>query len=172
MRPGRLHADRGRVGEDEVGAGEVGDRDGRADRVPRVGFVASAANEATPGIIAAFARQRPGWRVQMRQAAWSNPSAGFATGDVDAAFVRLSFPGQEGLRLCALFSEPRLVALAAAHPLAAREEIAFPELRDEPFVATPAATVASPPVTSPTAAAAPAEPSSRQPPSTGPGRPA
>src|SRR5882757_1715192 len=34
----------------------------RAARVLRVGFMASAANEATPDIVAAFAQRRPGWR--------------------------------------------------------------------------------------------------------------
>ncbi|MBQ0913864.1 MULTISPECIES: LysR family transcriptional regulator [Streptomyces] len=109
----------------------------RAARVLRVGFLASAANEATQPIIAEFARRRPGWRAEMRQASWSNPSAGLADGDVDVALVRLPFPGQEALRLLPLFSEPRRVALAASHPLAARGTIAFRELWDEPFVAAP-----------------------------------
>ncbi|MFE3942276.1 LysR family transcriptional regulator [Streptomyces sp. NPDC059118] len=110
---------------------------GRAARVLRVGFMASAANEATPHIIAEFARRRPGWRVDMRQAAWSEPSAGLVDGDVDAALVRMPFPGQEALRTEVLFSEPRWVALPAGHPLAVREVIPFRELWDEPFVAAP-----------------------------------
>ncbi|MFE5396424.1 LysR family transcriptional regulator [Streptomyces sp. NPDC056568] len=109
----------------------------RAARVLRVGFLASAANEATQPIVAGFARRRPGWRAEMRQAAWSDPSAGLADSDVDVALVRLPFPGQEALRVLPLFSEPRCVALAESHPLAARETIAFHELRDEPFVAAP-----------------------------------
>ncbi|MFF5976535.1 LysR family transcriptional regulator [Streptomyces sp. NPDC012769] len=112
----------------------------RAERVLRVGFVASAANEATPAIITAFGRLRPGWRVDMRQTSWAHPTAGLATGDVEAAFVRLPFPGQDELRTHVLFTEPRWVALAAAHPLAGRERIAFHELWDEPFVAAPAET--------------------------------
>ncbi|MFE0808010.1 LysR family transcriptional regulator [Streptomyces sp. NPDC058848] len=109
----------------------------RAARVLRVGFLASAANEATQPIIAEFSRRRPGWRAEMRQAAWSNPSAGLAGPDVDVALVRLPFPGQEALRVLPLFSEARCVALAGSHPLAARGTIAFHELRDEPFVAAP-----------------------------------
>ncbi|WP_217143905.1 LysR family transcriptional regulator [Streptomyces sp. AC627_RSS907] len=112
----------------------------RAARVLRVGFLASAANEATQPIVAEFARRRPGWRAEMRQAAWSNPSAGLADADVDVALVRLPFPGQEALRVLPLFSEARCVALAATHPLAARGTIAFRELWDEPFVAAPPAT--------------------------------
>ncbi|MEU6062420.1 LysR family transcriptional regulator [Streptomyces sp. NPDC047097] len=110
----------------------------RADRVLRVGFLASAANEATPDIVAAFTARRPDWRVEMRQAAWSEPTAGLADGEVDVALLRLPFPGQEALRTAELFSEDRWVALAAGHPLADREAIDFRELWDEPFVAAPA----------------------------------
>lgn len=112
----------------------------RAARVLRVGFVASAANEATPGIVAEFARRRPGWRAELRQAAWTNPSAGLADGEVDAALLRLPFPGQDALRVEVLFSEERWVALPSTHRLAERTEIAFRELWDEPFVAAPPGT--------------------------------
>ncbi|MDR7275145.1 DNA-binding transcriptional LysR family regulator [Catenuloplanes atrovinosus] len=110
----------------------------RGSRVLRVGFLASAANEATPQIIAAFTRDHPGWRVEMRQAAWSNPTAGLLTGEVDVAFLRLPCPGQHRLRVLELFAEPRGVALPAGHALAARSRIEFHELWDESFVAAPA----------------------------------
>lgn len=109
----------------------------RAARVLRVGFMASAANEATQRIVAEFARRRPGWRADMRQAAWSDPTAGLADGDTDVALLRLPFPGQDGLRLAVLFSEPRWIALPAGHPLAERDLIPFQDLWDEPFVAAP-----------------------------------
>ncbi|NGN68111.1 LysR family transcriptional regulator [Streptomyces sp. A7024] len=107
----------------------------RAERVLRVGFLASAANELTPRIIAAFTRRRPGWRVDMRQGSWSEPTAGLRDGDVDVALLRLPFPGQEELRVEVLLTEPRCVVLPSSHPLAARDEIAFQELWDEPVVA-------------------------------------
>ncbi|GAA1370543.1 LysR family transcriptional regulator [Streptomyces beijiangensis] len=109
----------------------------RASRVLRVGFLASAANEATPGIVADFAARRPGWRAEMRQASWSDPTAGLADGEVDAALLRLPFPGQDTLRVEVLFTEDRWVALPASHPLAVREQIDFRDLWDEPFVAAP-----------------------------------
>jgi DNA-binding transcriptional LysR family regulator len=112
----------------------------RAARVLRVGFLAGAANEATQQIIAAFARRRPGWRVEMRAASWLDPTAGLTGGDVDVALLRLPFPGQDSLRAEVLFTEPRWVALPATHPLAGREHIPFRELWDEPFVAAPAET--------------------------------
>ncbi|MFD5558372.1 LysR family transcriptional regulator [Streptomyces sp. NPDC127068] len=109
----------------------------RAARVLRVGFVASAANEATQQIIASFARRRPGWRVDMRQAAWSNPTAGLAGSNVDAALLRLPFPCQDTLRVEVLFTEDRWVALPTAHPFATRDLIPFRDLWEEPFVAAP-----------------------------------
>jgi DNA-binding transcriptional LysR family regulator len=112
----------------------------RTARVLRVGFISSAANEATQHIIAAFARRRPGWRVDMQQAARADPTAGLASGDVDAALLRLPFPGQDDVRVEVLLTEPRWVALPAMHPLAARDHICFSDLWDEPFVAAPAET--------------------------------
>jgi DNA-binding transcriptional LysR family regulator len=110
----------------------------RAARVLRVGFISSAANEATQQIIAAFARRRPDWRVDMQQAAWADPTAGLAGGDVDVALLRLPFPGQDDVRIEVLLTEPRWVALPVTHPLAAGDQVCFQELWDEPFVAAPA----------------------------------
>lgn len=112
----------------------------RAARVLRVGFLGPAANEATPDIIAAFTAARPGWRVEMRPASWGNPSAGLTSGEADVGLLRLPFPGQSALRVTVLLTEPRCVALPSAHPLAARDEIPFAALWDEPFVAAPAET--------------------------------
>jgi DNA-binding transcriptional LysR family regulator len=112
----------------------------RAARVLRVGFISSAANEATQQIIAAFARRRPGWRVDLQQAAWSDATAGLASGGVDAALLRLPFPGQDNVRFEVLLTEPRWVALPATHPLALRDQVSFHQLWDEPFIAAPAET--------------------------------
>ncbi|MFI6871161.1 LysR family transcriptional regulator [Nocardia sp. NPDC050406] len=108
-----------------------------AAKVLRVGFIASAANEFTPEITAAFRREHPDWRIDMRQTGWLDPSAGLADGDVDVALVRLPFPGDDQYRTRELFTEPRWIALPATHALADRAEIAFEELWSEPFVAAP-----------------------------------
>src|SRR6266704_1139558 len=100
----------------------------------------SAANEATQQIIAAFGRRRAGWRVDLQQAAWSDPTAGLAGGEVDVALLRLPFPGQDDMRIEVLLTEPRWVALPVTHPLAATDQICFRQLWDEPFVAAPAQT--------------------------------
>lgn len=114
---------------------------GHAARVLRVGFIGSAANEATQDIISEFTRLCPGWRVEMRQATWSEPTAGLADGEVDAALLRAPFPGQEAYHVEVLLTEPRWVALPSNHPLASRTTpIPFQDLWDEPFVAAPAET--------------------------------
>jgi DNA-binding transcriptional LysR family regulator len=112
----------------------------RAARVLRIGFMSSAANEATQQIIVAFARLRPGWRVEMRHGTLSDPAAGLTSGDADAALLRLPFPGQDGMRIQVLLTEPRWAVLPSAHPLAARDQIRFQDLWDEPFVAAPVET--------------------------------
>jgi DNA-binding transcriptional LysR family regulator len=112
----------------------------RAARILRIGFISSAANEVTQQIIAAFACRRPGWRVEMRLGALSDPAAGLTSGDADAALLRLPFPGQDDMRIEVLLTEPRWVVLPATHPLAACDEIPFHQLWDEPFVAAPAET--------------------------------
>lgn len=94
-----------------------------AARVLRVGFMSSAANEATQQIIAAFARRRPDWRVDMRQAALSDATGGLVSGDADVALLRLPFPGQDDMRIEVLLTESRWVALPDTHPLAARDQI-------------------------------------------------
>ncbi|MFF5209256.1 LysR family transcriptional regulator [Streptosporangium sp. NPDC000396] len=109
----------------------------RETQVLRIGFVASAANESTQRIIAAFAQRCPGWQVAMRHTDWTDPTAGLADGDVDAALVRLPFPGQEAFCVEVLFTEPRWVALCDAHPLATLPQVPFQDLWDEPFVAAP-----------------------------------
>ncbi|MFI9814265.1 LysR family transcriptional regulator [Saccharothrix variisporea] len=111
-----------------------------AARVLRVGFIASAANEATQDIIAEFGRLMPGWRVEMRQATWSEPTAGLAEGEVDVALLRAPFPDQESYHVEILLTEPRFVALPTTHPLATRTTIPFRGLWTEPFVAAPAET--------------------------------
>lgn len=126
-------------GWDEV-VGETRALASRAARVLRVGFLASAANEATQRIIAGFKEKRPDWRVEMRQSSWGDPTAGLADGSVDAALVRLPFPGQGELHVEELLSEPRLLAVHSAHLLASRERVDFTELLDEPFVAAPVET--------------------------------
>ncbi|SDD37216.1 LysR family transcriptional regulator [Glycomyces harbinensis] len=111
-----------------------------ASKVLRIGFLASAANEKTQEILAAFRERRPDWRVELRQASWGDPAGALASGEVEAAFMRLPFPDQDRYGLTVLLTEPRCVAMAVGHRLAARDSLRFEDLLDEPFVAAPNAT--------------------------------
>ncbi|GLY49059.1 LysR substrate-binding domain-containing protein [Lentzea sp. NBRC 102530] len=109
-----------------------------AARVLRVGFLSSAANDATQDVVAAFGKVRPGWRVDLRQAPWSDPTAGLAAAEVPVALLRLPFPGEETFGVRTLFSESRCVALPSTHRLAGRDSVPFREVRDEPVIVAPA----------------------------------
>ncbi|MEU0728435.1 LysR family transcriptional regulator [Streptomyces sp. NPDC006140] len=113
---------------------------GRAARMLRLGFLDAGAVGAVHEVIAEFRQAQPEWRVELRQFDWSDPSAGLARGEVDAAVVRLPFPGQEGLNVRELFVEERGVLLPTRHPLANSGTVEFRELWDEPFVAAGAET--------------------------------
>ncbi|MFD7845461.1 LysR family transcriptional regulator [Nocardia sp. NPDC004151] len=112
----------------------------RASRVLRLGCVNSAADGHIPEIIRVFHRLHPDWQVDLHQGGWTDPTAGLDEGDVDVALLRLPFPGQDEYHLRELFAEPRWIALPEDHPLADRHDIAFRELWDEPYVASPAET--------------------------------
>ena len=83
-----------------------------------------------------FADEHPTARLEIRQVAWTDPTAGLADATSDVALVWLPVPGSD-IAFEELISEPRWVALPADHPLAGRERIAFDDLLDEPFLALP-----------------------------------
>jgi CO/xanthine dehydrogenase Mo-binding subunit len=83
-----------------------------------------------------------GWKASLRLVGWSDPTAGLADASSDVAFLWLPLT-DPGLVTRVLVREPRWVALPAGHRLAARDEIAFADLLDEPFIA-----LSSPPTSS------------------------
>ncbi|MER7517190.1 LysR substrate-binding domain-containing protein [Streptomyces sp. NPDC126499] len=91
-----------------------------------------------PAIRSRFTERHPGVRLRLRQFGWEDPTAGLAGGDSDLAFVWLPLVGPDRYRWVVVATEPRLIALPEAHPLAGRDRIAFAELLDEPFLALPA----------------------------------
>ncbi|MFI1811252.1 LysR family transcriptional regulator [Streptomyces sp. NPDC020422] len=90
-----------------------------------------------PAIRSRFTEAHPGARTRLRQVGWEDPTAGLADGSSDVAFVWLPLAGADRFRWVVVATEPRLVALPAAHPLAARDRLAFTDLLDEPFLALP-----------------------------------
>ncbi|MEU4578298.1 MULTISPECIES: LysR family transcriptional regulator [Nonomuraea] len=84
-----------------------------------------------------FRAAMPGWEVALRLVSWEDPSGGLADGSSDVAFLWL--PAPPGLETHVLVTERRCVVMPADHPLAGLDEIPFDRLRDEPFIALPAA---------------------------------
>ncbi|MFJ6655355.1 LysR family transcriptional regulator [Streptomyces sp. NPDC091377] len=90
-----------------------------------------------PAIRSRFTAAHPEATVRLRQISWDDPSAGLADGDTDVAFVWLPLRQQERYGWTVVAEEPRLIALPESHPLAARPEVAFADIADEPFLALP-----------------------------------
>lgn len=90
-----------------------------------------------PSIRSRFTAAHPEAELRLRQVGWQDPTAGLADGTSDVAFVWLPLPDERRYDWTVLAEEPRLVALPETHPLAARAEIAFADLADEPFLALP-----------------------------------
>ncbi|MEU9442491.1 LysR family transcriptional regulator [Streptomyces sp. NPDC048304] len=90
-----------------------------------------------PAVRSRFTAAHPEVTVRLRQMSWDDPTAGLADGTADVAFVWLPLPDEERYAWTVITEEPRLLALPDAHPLAARPEIDFADLLDEPFLALP-----------------------------------
>ncbi|MEV0737430.1 LysR family transcriptional regulator [Streptomyces sp. NPDC050549] len=90
-----------------------------------------------PAIRSRFTAARPEAVVRLRQVSWDDPTAGLADGGANVAFVWLPLPDAERYDWTVVAEEPRLVAFPDSHPLAARAEVDFADLLDEPFLALP-----------------------------------
>jgi DNA-binding transcriptional LysR family regulator len=110
-----------------------------------VGFYGSAASTLLPDVLHAYSDMCPSVEVSVRELLLDRID-GVLNGEIDVAFTRL-LPGQAGadIEVAVLIHEPRLVALAAAHPLAARDSLAFSDLRAESFITNPVIDSPGPP---------------------------
>ncbi|MFG3153891.1 LysR family transcriptional regulator [Streptomyces sp. NPDC048219] len=90
-----------------------------------------------PAIRSRFTAAHPEALPRLRQLDWHDPTAGLADGTADVAYVWLPLPDADRYAWATVAEEPRLVALPDTHPLAARAEVDFADLTDEPFLALP-----------------------------------
>jgi DNA-binding transcriptional LysR family regulator len=97
-----------------------------------IGFYGSAGSDLLPPALRAFGERHPAVSVSVRELPLGTIDA-ILDGDVNVAFTRLK-PGQTELEVKVIATEPRLVALAIAHPLAARKSVTFAELAEESFI--------------------------------------
>jgi DNA-binding transcriptional LysR family regulator len=108
-----------------------------------IGFAGSAAQTMLADVLSAFEERQPSVSVAVRELLLDRVDD-IRSGRVDLAFTRL-LPGQTDLDVEVLAYEPRLVALPAAHRLAARAVVTFADLCDESFITNPAVEGAGPP---------------------------
>ena len=99
-----------------------------------VGLSSTTGLPATPQLLRAFADRYPEVELEVRHFTFADPYAGLLTGETDVAILRP--PLSTALELHELAREPRYVTLPSDHPLAGRDEIAFAEVADEPWMDT------------------------------------
>ncbi|WP_405664861.1 LysR family transcriptional regulator [Streptomyces sp. NBC_01166] len=108
-----------------------------------IGMSTSPGRGLLPALRARLTARFPTVRPVLRQVNWADASAGLADGSCDVSFVWLPLPDAGRYRCVVVAREPRLIALPADHPLAARasedpEGMAdFTDFLDEPFLALP-----------------------------------
>jgi DNA-binding transcriptional LysR family regulator len=107
--------------------------DGAAGQLA-VGLSSTSGLAATPRLLGAFTGRYPEVELAVRHFSFADPYAGLLTGESDVAILRP--PLATALELHELASEPRYVTLPSDHRLAGRDEIAFVEIADEPWMDT------------------------------------
>jgi DNA-binding transcriptional LysR family regulator len=108
-----------------------------------VGISTGLGRGLLPAVRARLAESAPHATLHVRQVGWGDPTAGLAASGperTDAAFVWLPLPGDEDRYAHdEVLTEPLLIAMPAAHRLAARTDLDINDVLDEPFLALPAA---------------------------------
>ncbi|MFJ8749548.1 LysR family transcriptional regulator [Streptomyces sp. NPDC102441] len=108
-----------------------------------IGMSTSPGRGLLPALRARLTARFPSARPVLRQVNWADGTAGLADGSCDVSFAWLPLPDPARYRWVVVAREPRLIALPADHPLAARasedpEGMAdFTDFLDEPFLALP-----------------------------------
>lgn len=99
----------------------------------RIGLMASLASGFLSELLGTFRKRFPSVDVKLEEASSQSNAAGVLSGRLDAAFIS-GAPELPGCETRCLWSERIFLALPAQHPLAARQNIAWEEVRDETFL--------------------------------------
>jgi DNA-binding transcriptional LysR family regulator len=108
-----------------------------------VGFYGSAAVALLSDVLRVFTEQNRSIDVSLRELLFGSVED-ILCGEVDVAFTRLQ-PDQTELEVEVIHNEPRVAALPASHPLAARQSLAFADLQDAHFITNPVVASPGPP---------------------------
>ena len=97
-----------------------------------VGTIADSAEETGTRLAAAFRRQHPGVDVRIREADFTDPTAGVRAGLADVAVTRTPFE-RTGITTLVLRADPVGVVLRADDPLAGRAVVHVRDLAGRPW---------------------------------------
>ncbi|HTW02047.1 MAG TPA: LysR family transcriptional regulator [Streptosporangiaceae bacterium] len=104
-----------------------------------IGTIADSAEEAGARLAAAFRERNPGVDVRIREADFTDPTAGVRAGLADVAVTRTPFD-RTGLALLTLRSDPAGVVLRADDPLAGRDAVHISDLNGRQWFQLPEGT--------------------------------
>jgi DNA-binding transcriptional LysR family regulator len=108
------------------------------DQRPRltVGYIAALTHRLIAPTMRAFEQRHPDVEVSIHFGDFLDPWGGLRDNSADVAILYGEFD-QTGIDLKYLFSEPRGCALAAGHPLTAKQELTIEDYTAEPLVDVP-----------------------------------
>jgi DNA-binding transcriptional LysR family regulator len=101
-----------------------------------IGYIAPLTRRLVAPALQRFSAAHPNVELTIHFASFVDPLGGLRQGAADVAILYGEFE-HNGIELRPLFSEPRGVALAADHPLAAKPTVAIEDLLREPLVDVP-----------------------------------
>jgi DNA-binding transcriptional LysR family regulator len=120
----------------EAARAEMAERIGLSKGRATVGTPPTAGTQLLPPVLAAFNKRYPGIELRLHEAGVQTLLDLLETGLTDVAVVTL--PVEDGnLTVVPLFTEEMVVAVWAGHHLAECSEVAFSDLRSEPWVLSP-----------------------------------
>ncbi|NYT36024.1 LysR family transcriptional regulator [Allopusillimonas soli] len=102
--------------------------------VLRVGFVGSATHYILPRIVTAFRSRHPGVQLVLREATSVRIMQGLEDDTLDVGVVRVPVSSHAGTRLLPLQTEPFILAVPSAHPLAKVNPVRLQDLSEEGFI--------------------------------------
>ncbi|MER7757078.1 LysR family transcriptional regulator [Kitasatospora sp. NPDC097643] len=106
--------------------------------VLRVAFAGPAAGQLLIGIAELFREGLPEWEVALREASFVEQLALLREGGVDLVLAEFALQDAELVMGPVLVSEPRMLAVAAGHPLAGGRSVGPEDLAGVPLVQLPA----------------------------------
>lgn len=120
----------------EAARAEMAERIGLSKGRATVGTPPTAGTQLLPPVLAAFNKRYPGIELRLHEAGVQTLLDLLETGLTDVAVVTLPVE-DSNLTVVPLFTEDMVIAVWREHHLAGRADVAFRELRDEPWVLSP-----------------------------------